>query len=141
MSYLERCSKAGNCSCIPKAEIDKLGQILGLPLKKVTVNCHQGTYKQGATGFPSSHACLLYTVDLLTISEALPAVIFIFLANMSKRLQMLNAVYILLNCAIAYAHLELEMDLPQDYRGRTSFKYSKQLSSRPPFLKKRSTNS
>ena len=98
LSYLERYSKAGNCFCIPEAEIDKRGQIIGLHLKKVIVNNFQGTFKQGVTGFPSSHSCSLYTL-LPLISEALPEVIFIFLANMSKRLQMLNAVYILLDCA------------------------------------------
>jgi len=110
-------------------------------LQKVIVNHFGGTYKQGATGFPSSHSYSLDTLDLLAISEALLEVIFILLDNMSKMLQMLNAVYFLLVCAIGYAHLELQMDLPQDYSWRAGLKYSKYLSSRPPFLKKRSTNS
>lgn len=121
--------------------VDEPGQITGLLLNKVMVNHFWSTCKQGATVFQCSHSCSLYTLDLLGISEALPEVIFIFLANMSKRFQMLNAVYVLLNCAIDYAHLELQMGPSQEYLWGTSCQYSKQLSFKPPFLKKRSTNS
>lgn len=103
---MERCSEVRNSFHIPKAEIDKPGQIIGLPSDKVIVNHFQGTHKQGAC-FPFSQSCLLYTPGLLTISEPLPEVIFIILANLSKKLQMLDAVCILLNCAIEYALLDL----------------------------------
>lgn len=116
------------------------GQIIGLLLKKAMVNNFWSTCKQGATAFQSSHSCSLYTLDLLGISEVLPDAIVIFLANMSKRLQMLNAVYVLLNCAIDYAHLEMQMGPFQEYLQGTSCQYRKQLSFGPPFLKKRSTN-
>lgn len=104
---MERCSEVRNSFCIPEAEIDKPGQVIGLPSDKVIVNHFQGTHKQGATCFPFSQSFSLYRPGLLTISEALPKVIFIILANLSKNLQMLDAVYVLLNCAIEYAHLEL----------------------------------
>lgn len=121
--------------------IDKPDQIIGLLLKKAIVNQLWGTCKQGGAAFQFSHSCFLYTLDLLGVSEALPEVIFIFLANMSKRLQMLNAVYVLLNCATDYAHLEMQTWPSQAYLWETSCQYSKQLSFRPPFLKKRSRNS
>lgn len=54
---------------------------------------------------------------------------------------MLNAVYVLLNCEIDYAHLEMQMSPFQEYLLETSRQYSKQLPFRPPFLKKRSTDS
>lgn len=94
---------------------DKPGQIIGLLLKKKKILIFEALGKQGATAFQSSHSCFLYTLDLLGISEALPEVIFIFLANMSKRLQMLNTVYVLLNCAMDYAHLEMQMGPSQEY--------------------------
>lgn len=105
------------------------------------VNHFLSTCKQGATAFQYSHSCSLYTLDLLGISEALPEVIFIFLANITKMLQMLNAVYVVLNCTIDYAHLELQMGAPQEHLEGTNSQYRKQLSFRPLFLKKILTNS
>lgn len=43
---MERCSRAESWFCIPEAEIDKPGHVIGSLLHKVIVSHFQSTYRQ-----------------------------------------------------------------------------------------------
>lgn len=125
MAHLERWSKVENSSYISEAEIDKVRLQIILQSKQLFIIFRKLISK--VQRFPFSQSCSLWASRpyFNHYQKLFP----IFLANLSKRLLMLNAVHILISSAIEYVHLELQIVPPQDYSQRTCPKYGKQLSS------------